>query len=260
MKTFISLDRYTINIRGSTGSLVVGKPGSGKSVLLSFLMLALMALGAFPLVADTKRSDFFSLRSVLNVNKSRRVGATPGQVAGMLRVLVNFMNQRYETHNAHWGWDWFNYHLRPIVFVFDEFTATLTEADKATAHQIIGYLKQLVLKARQMGGIYLLLASQRLTADVLERNISSEFSTRIGMQNLDRISLNLAFPGCDLDEIPKVENIPGHGLIYDDHFNTLIPQPFIAPDMSQVNVPEVVKQLDVKYQVNNFASEPYWPW
>lgn len=111
-----------------------------------------------------------------------------------------------------------------------------------------------------MGGIYLLLASQRLTADVLDRNISTEFSTRVGMQNLDRISLNLAFPGCNLDEVPIVENIPGHGLIYDDHFNTIIPQPFIAPDMSEVEVPTVVKKLVKKFEKNSFSQESYWPW
>lgn len=262
MKTFINIDNYQINIRGSTGSLIVGKPGSGKTVLVSYSMLKLMSLDAYPLIADTKRSDFFALRKVLDTsdNKNKRVAATPNQVAQMLRILTEFMNARYENHQEHWGWDWVNYNLRPIIMVFDEFSATLSEADKATANEIINYMKQIIFKARQMGGIYLLLASQRLTADVLERNISSEFSTRIGMQNLDRVSLSLAFPGCNLDEIPIVENIPGHGLIYDDHFKTMIPQPFIAPDMSNVDVPKVVKHLDYKYQQNNFSRETYWPW
>ena len=258
----IDLDDFKINIRGSTGALVVGKPGSGKTVLVSYLMIKLMALGAFPLICDTKRSDFFSLNKIVDRSNSEnaQVAATPGQVAKMLRVLTDLMNQRYEHHQEHWGWDWVDYNLRPIVLVFDEFSATLSEADKATANEITGYLKQLIFKARQMGGIYLLLASQRLTADVLDRNISTEFSTRIGMQNLDRISLNLAFPGCNLDEVPIVENIPGHGLIYDDHFNTIIPQPFIAPDMSNVEVPLVVKKLVKKFENNSFSQESYWPW
>lgn len=59
MITSINVDEFKINIRGSTGALVVGKPGSGKTVLVSYLMLKLMALGAFPLICDTKRSDFF---------------------------------------------------------------------------------------------------------------------------------------------------------------------------------------------------------
>ena len=67
MKTFIRLDSYQVNIRGSTGALTVGKPGSGKSVLVSYLMLKLMSVGALPLIADTKRSDFYSLRKVLKL-------------------------------------------------------------------------------------------------------------------------------------------------------------------------------------------------
>lgn len=264
MKTFITLDNFQINIRGSTGALIVGKPGSGKSVLVSYLLLKLMSLGAFSLIADTKRSDFYSLIKILkkvNGDKaSDRVCATPNQVARMLRTLNKLINDRYVNHTEYWGWDWVDYNLRPIVVVFDEFSATLSEADKATANEIINYLKQIIFKARQMGGIYVLLASQRLTADVLERNISSEFSTRIGMQNLDRVSLGLAFPGCNLDEVPIVENIPGHGLIYNDHFDTLIPQPFIAPNMSRVSIPTVFENLEKKNRVNNFEKESYWPW
>lgn len=101
-----------------------------------------------------------------------------------------------------------------------------------------------------------------MCADVLGRNVSTEFSTRIGMNQLDGISQSLAFPGCNIAELPLIQNIPGHGLIYDDHFSKLnIPQPFIAPDISQVAVPEVVESLDTKYYYNNsFAKEKYWPW
>lgn len=72
----------------------------------------------------------------------------------------------------------------------------------------------------------------------------------------------MAFPGCNIAELPLIQNIPGHGLIYDDHFSKLnIPQPFIAPDISQVAVPEVVESLDTKYYYNNsFAKEKYWQW
>lgn len=269
----IKLDNYDIPVRGSTGALIVGKPGSGKSILVSYLMLVLMSLGAFPVIFDTKRSDFFALKNLFhNSNctdfssktiqnvKIPVICSTPNQVVQALRKLTELMNMRYEKHQSNWGWDWIDYNLRPIVVVFDEFAATLSEADRKTASEITKYLKQIIFKGRQMGGIYLLLASQRLTADVLERNVSSEFSTRIGMQNLDRISLDLAFPGCNLDEIPIVENIPGHGLIYNDHFDTLIPQPFIAPDMTNVDVPSVFKNLFERNKKNHFEQEEYWPW
>lgn len=261
MQTLIDLDDYILNIRGSTGALIVGKPGSGKSVLTTYLMLKIMQLGGFALICDTKRSDFYSLKNYL-FNGRNRVAASPNQVAKMLRQLNDLMNERYKTHSDKWGADWVDCNLRPVVLIFDEFAATIAEADKKTATEIEDYLKQIIFKARQMGGIYTILASQRLTADVLGRNVSTEFSTRIGMNQLDGISQSLAFPGCNIAELPLIQNIPGHGLIYDDHFSKLnIPQPFITPDISQVAVPEVVESLDTKYYYNNsFAKEKYWPW
>ncbi len=53
MQTLIDLDDYILNIRGSTGALIVGKPGSGKSVLTTYLMLKIMQLGGFALICDT---------------------------------------------------------------------------------------------------------------------------------------------------------------------------------------------------------------
>lgn len=261
MQTSIELDNYSLNIRGSTGALIVGKPGSGKSVLTTYLMLRIIQLGGFALICDTKRSDFYSLKDYL-INGRNRVAASPNQVAKILRQLNELMNKRYEAYSRNWGADWVDCNLRPVVLIFDEFAATIAEADKKTANEIEDYLKQIIFKARQMGGIYTILASQRLTADVLGRNVSTEFSTRIGMNQLDGISQSLAFPGCNIAELPLIQNIPGYGLIYDDHFSKMnIPQPFIAPDISQVAVPEVVKRLDTKYHFNNsFTKEEHWPW
>lgn len=261
MRTLIELDDYSLNIRGSTGALIVGKPGSGKSVLTTYLMLRIMQLGGFALVCDTKRSDFYSLKDYL-FNGRNRTAASPNQVARILRQLNDLMNERYKNYSGNWGADWVDCNLRPVVLIFDEFAATIAEADKKIATEIEDYLKQIIFKARQMGGIYTILSSQRLTADVLGRNISTEFATRIGMNQLDSISQSLAFPGCNVAELPMIQNIPGHGLIYDDHFSKLnIPQPFIAPDISQVAVPRVAEKLDANYYHNSgFAKEEYWPW
>ncbi|RHW50332.1 cell division protein FtsK [Lactobacillus bombicola] len=260
MRTTIDLDGNVLSLRGSTGTIIVGKPGSGKSVLTTYLLLEILKLGGFALVCDTKRSDFYSLKDYL-INGNERVASSPSQVAKILRQLSDLMTNRYETHMGNWGMDWVDYNLRPVVLIFDEFSATIAEADKKTEAEIDKYLKQIIFKSRQMGGIYTILASQRLTADVLGRNVTSEFSTRIGMNYLDSISQSLAFPGCDTSEMPIIPNIPGYGLIYDDHFSNLgIPQPFIAPDISQVTIPEIVKKLDSRYYVNNFAKEDYWQW
>ena len=110
-----------------------------------------------------------------------------------------------------------------------------------------------------MGGIYTVLCSQRLNSNVLDVNVSAEFGTRVAMQQLDKISLRLIFPQCDLDVIPFVDNLPGHGLVYSDYFKNPLPQPFVAPDLTRVDVPQVALKLFKSNEINSFKKENYWP-
>lgn len=255
-------DNLEIDLRGQAGAEIVGRPGSGKSWLATFILLMGMTLGAFPVICDTKRSDFYNLGkmfdSILGKEHASCVAATPPQVARELRLLNKLMNDRYE-HNNGWGKDWVDFNLRPIVLIFDEFSATMAEADKDTAKEISDYMKQLVFKSRQMGGIYTVLCSQRLNSNVLDVNVSAEFGTRVAMQQLDKISLRLIFPQCDLDAIPFVDNSPGHGLVYSDYFKNPLPQPFVAPDLTRVDVPQVALKLFKSNEINSFKKENYWP-
>ena len=263
MKTSFPIDESLhIDLRGQAGCEIVGRPGSGKSWLATCILLMAMALGAFPVICDTKRSDFYKLGqmfdSILGKGHVSCVAATPPQVAKELRLLNKLMNDRYE-HNNGWGKDWVDFNLRPIVLIFDEFSATMAEADKDTAKEISDYMKQLVFKSRQMGGIYTVLCSQRLNSNVLDVNVSAEFGTRVAMQQLDKISLRLIFPQCDLDAIPFVDNLPGHGLVYSDYFKNPLPQPFVAPDLTRVDVPQVALKLFKSNEINSFKKENYWP-
>lgn len=259
-----------LDLHGQVGCEIVGRPNSGKSTLAAFIMLKASQLGAYPVFCDTKRSDFFHLGKMLenqdssNKDVASRVAATPNQVAGLLRTLVKLMNSRYEAYNE-FGKDWVDFNLRPIVLILDEYSATISEAEtcksgkESVSKEIENYMKQLVYKSRQMGGIFTVLCSQRLNSNVLDVNVSAEFSTRVAMENLDSISLRLAFPQCDADQIPYIDNVPGHGLIYSDAFTENNPIPFIAPDITQVNVPKVLSVLDKRNKINSFTREPYWP-
>lgn len=218
-----------------------------------------MALGAFPVICDTKRSDFYNLGkmfdAILGQGHASCVAATPAQVARELRLLNKLMIDRYNHNNA-WGNDWVNFNLRPIILVFDKYSATMAEADKDTAKEISDYMKQLVFKSRQMGGIFTVLCSQRLNSSVLDVNISSKFGTRIAMQKLDKIRLRLIFPQCDLDSISSFvdNNLPGHGLAYSDYFSNVLPQPFVAPDLTEVDVPKVALYLFKTNEVNSLVN------
>lgn len=46
MKTFVDIDKdHGIDIHDSSGVLLVGLPGSGKTVFMTYLLLKLMCLG-----------------------------------------------------------------------------------------------------------------------------------------------------------------------------------------------------------------------
>ena len=221
-------DNLEIDLRGQAGCEIVGRPGSGKSWLATFILLMALSLGAFPIICDTKRSDFYKLGqmfdAILGHGHNSCAAATPPQVARELRLLNKLMNDRYE-HNNGWG----------------------------------DYMKKLVFKSRQIVGIYTVLCSQRLNSNVLDVNVSAEFGTRIAMQQLDKISLRLIFPQCNLEAIPFVDNLPGHGLAYSDYFKNPLPQPFVAPDLTEVDVPKVALDLFKTNELNNFRKEEYWP-
>ena len=254
------------SIRGGSSGLVLGPTGSGKTQLLGYAALELLKKKAKIIIIDTKRSDFFGLsRFLIKSSGIPRGVRKPNQVAMVLRQLNELQNNRYESFNQHFGWDWCRYNLRPVICIFDEITATLIEArneDRKVWKEIINYLYSLVLKARQLGGIYLFIATQRITSEQLDKNLTDQMQTRVlmGSTAQDKISLKLAFPDADLDEIPEIiDSSPGRGLFYSDQLGMQIPLPFVAPDITGVDIVELFKVLDRRSEKNDFRKEEYWP-
>lgn len=252
---------HLIPVEGSAGLLCVGLPGTGKSITCTLAAMKIMKkFGAILEVADTKRSDLFSLRNILRQG-DKRVVSTPAKVARMLRVASTNLNKRYEHFNYRWGWTWLDYGLRPVVIFFDEVGATLSEANRQERSEIIDYLKQIIFRSRQMG-FYVILSSQRLSASTLDRDLTLELGTRIVMGgNADPDTLRMAFPGVDVNEISAVRNIPGHGLIYTDLLGTNVPQSIVVDDPSNIDIPKTIKYLDNKANSMRFVDESeYWQW
>lgn len=105
MKTFVDIDKdHGIDIHDSSGVLLVGLPGSGKTVFMTYLLLKLMCLGALVFIIDNKRSDLSGWKNYLHFGQ-KRVAETPNQVCAILRNLTQIMNKRYETHNNIYGGD-----------------------------------------------------------------------------------------------------------------------------------------------------------
>lgn len=253
-------DIHPIPVVESAGMLVVGLPGTGKSITGSLTAMKIMyKFGGLLQIADSKRSDLYNLKNYL-IHGEKRVAATPDQVARMLRVASENMSARYEHFNSKWGWTWVDYHLRPIVIFFDEAGATLSEANSKQRAEIMNYLKQIIYRSRQMG-FFVILSSQRLSANTMDRDLTLELGTRIVMgANADPDTLRMVFPGVDVKSLPRIQNSPGHGLIYTDLLGTSVPQSIVVDDPSDLNIPELVEYLDLRANRIEFTDEPYWQW
>jgi len=254
-----------ISIPDSPHFLVVGQTGSGKTMAISYLMLAMTnkdpsygGINAKVYIIDSKRSDLFSLHKVLQYG-DERVAAEPPKIAKLLRTLVTNMNNRYTNNfsDITWGATYETYGLRPILLVWDEVASTLAECTKKEQTEIIGYLKQLILKGRQQG-FYVLLGTQRMSADVLSRDLTLQLGTRIVMGQADKDTLKMTFPTSDLDSIPRYNTEKAHGLVFISGKGWSTPRPFCMPDMTNFDVKKALKRTDFPLKPTKFYDEPYW--
>lgn len=247
-----------LNFRGSPGLLLVGRSGMGKTQLATYISLKFMSqMRGGLLIVDNKRSDLSTLSNYLN-NGDRVVATTVGQTAKLLRNMVDNMNNRASHFRGNFGQDWLDYNLRPYLILIDEVAALIAEANAKEKNELMSLLRQLILKGRQ-AGIFVILSAQRLEATVIDRSLTLQLGNRIIMGNADSETYRMVFPGIDSKELPRIPNKAGYGLIFMDGQDSLLPIPFIAPDMSGVSVPKVISRLEQEFNYANFANESsYW--
>ncbi|PAB50507.1 cell division protein FtsK [Lactobacillus johnsonii] len=256
----IELDNtVSFNLKGSGGLLLIGRSGTGKSNLATYIMLKSMSqvhCGLY--IVDAKRADMFGLSKVL-INGNKVVVSTTNQIARMLRLINENMNNRYEHfNNGKWGQDFSEYGFRPYLLVIDEISAMLAEAGD-NKKEIVSQLRQIILRGRQ-AGIFTLISGQRIDASILDRDITLQLGTRIVMGQADSDTYRMAYPMIkDIKSLPFVPNQPGYGLIYSDGQRINNPIPFISADMTNIDVPDVIRRLEQTNAKSDYVDESsYW--
>lgn len=101
--------------------LVAGGTGSGKSIFISYIILELLKRKSSIYICDPKNSDLGSLSHYIG---NERVATTPNQIAKVIRLAVEEMNNRYaymrDEEHFKYGSNFADHGFTPTWIIFDE--------------------------------------------------------------------------------------------------------------------------------------------
>ncbi|MEK0146575.1 FtsK/SpoIIIE domain-containing protein [Corynebacterium yonathiae] len=143
-----------ITLREKSGFILAGKPGSGKTVFLNQLIMALMTRSEV-VAFDGKKDD-------------------PEKILGKVEFLQDTMKKRLEKDIDYWRRDTKD---RPklLLLVLDEAQtwfspASTSKRDKTAAAERETLVRDLIQRGRS-AGVLVVLATQRMTADIIPSGI-----------------------------------------------------------------------------------------
>lgn len=218
---------------------ISGVTGAGKTQLIGYLLIELLNRKSRLILIDPKYSDLYSLKRYIPDTFSK-----PTEIAACLRNVIDNMNKRYTSHNSEWGKDYRDYGLNPVFVIIDEAASLLgtSFASKQVRDEIKYRLLELILRGRQ-AGFFLILASQRFSAEWIDTSLRAQFTSRFLLGETDRESFKMLFPMLDYNDIPYYNTEVGHGLVYVQGRNWTVPRPFTAPNMSDIDVTAEISKL-----------------
>ena len=189
--------------------LVAGTTGSGKSVSLNAMVLAMMCLYEeqklrFTFI-DPKQVEFNVYK---NVSHTEKVLTDLEETADYLETIAELMDSRYEKLSDKGVRNIASYNRRcrsnnepemnRLIIVFDEFADFMIQ-DKDIAKRIRESIQRLGQKSRA-AGIHLIICTQSPKADVIDTNTRNNLTGRICLRVSDSNASNVVIdePGAEL--------------------------------------------------------------
>lgn len=218
---------YHIDYHKVTSIAIAGSTGSGKSMLLTYLLSALNPISQLVIVdpkfdkparwardhglkaitpsSDSSKSDF-----VEAVNDSLNLALTA--IYQRQQVLYQDPNKQFQ----------------PISIVIDELAALTIGVNRNVKDAFLSLLSQISLLGRATS-VHLILVSQRFDHTVMPTAIRDQMSVLIELGHITTKNVQFLFPDLDPSGI-VIPQGPGVGIIQvidDQHFDNVLP--FLAP-------------------------------
>lgn len=214
-------------------ALIAGNTGGGKTFFINYLIMEFLKDDAEVFICDAKMSDLYALNRVM---PEKHVASSSGQIARVMRLANEVMEERYQTYidgdKFVYGYDYLDHGLKPVVVFFDEIGAFKAITEKSVAEEVEAYMKNIILKGRQMG-VFMVLSTQQPNADNIPTEIRDMMGLRVTLGNMSNEGYRMVY-GQNYD-LKSVEG-KGHGYIYVDGQGWEVPKRYSAPFIDKYNV------------------------
>lgn len=197
--------------------LIAGGTGSGKSLLISYLLIEFLKKSENSVyICDPKNSDLGSLSHFLG---EERVATTPNNIARVTRLAITEMQNRYAHMNTNfrYGSNFGDHGYNPIWLIFDEmgaFQASGTDKkSKEIINEVMDSIKQIILLGRQ-AGVFILISAQQMNANTtISTDLRDNLGLRIALGSNSSEGYRMVFGSNTPENIPLIET-KGAGLLY----------------------------------------------
>ena len=186
-------------------TLIVGATNSGKTYLVSTMILKYLYMGGETYIIDPKDADLAMIGRLIGVKKygeATNTATGENEIARLMRNVSEEMDRRYQelfSDGTSIGKTWRDFPgVKPIVLVFDEYSAFVAVSSSKVVKETNGYLYNLILKGRQIG-VEVVMIMQRPDANILSGNIRDQFGVRIGLGNMSTDGQKMLFGNVDMN-------------------------------------------------------------
>lgn len=245
---FVKLqNNLTINLAKSPHIAIWGATGTGKTTVLFSIIAQCLSNGTTLLFLDGK-NEFSSLSNFYPRN--RIVSDNSAVLRLLAKICDNVLPRRQKfvanqvKRKQQLGLTGYDLDLRPIVIITDEIGSIVASMTLKEKKLLIAYLTQIIQKGRSVS-VFLVVATQSPSVDVLPQAIRAQFSTKILLGSTNNDDQRMAL-GQSIG-VNYVDKFTGY---YFSEGKTLVPQRFWVPNLLKNNL----QDLNVLFELFDYCK------
>ena len=225
------MNHVSFSLSAGANIAITGRPGSGKSYFLNWVIFSALRLGGEIFAIDGKGAEVAHMSSflgadhvlsALNVDDGNEYIDFVARVVDLMERRQKFVFDKQKTAVENWQ----HVGLKPVFLVLEEIGSILIDStEKKERQQLMSQLGQIARKGRS-AGVFLITVSQIMSTEVLPSSVRSQLNLRVLVGNSTADDVAYLF-GHGVD-MTKFDFGQGAGIYLADGLNAVAEQ-FFAP-------------------------------